>query len=173
MGTGQGDLASARGVRSCHSIAPWAGASSAMHPSNGDGDRSGRAVLFDQDRLAAYNLARAFTRDVGRVLRHIGRGQVDALDQLRRACLSITLNTAEGAGEFRPKEKARFYRMARRSGTEAAAVLDSFVDRGVLPESAIEPPRATLHRVIGDLTRLVLSCETTGAREPPAPSRGR
>ena len=34
------------------------------------------------------------------------------------------LNIAEGAGEFAPKEKARFYRMARRSATESAAVLD-------------------------------------------------
>jgi len=34
------------------------------------------------------------------------------------------LNIAEGAGEFAPKEKVRFYRMARRSATESAAVLD-------------------------------------------------
>jgi four helix bundle protein len=33
------------------------------------------------------------------------------------------LNIAEGAGEFSPSEKARFYRMARRSATECAAIL--------------------------------------------------
>ena len=45
-------------------------------------------------------------------------------DQLRRAVASIPLTLAEGAGEFAPADKARFYRMARRSATETAAVLD-------------------------------------------------
>ena len=46
-------------------------------------------------------------------------------DQLRRAAGSIAFNIAEGAGEYRPKEKARFYRMARRSATECASILDA------------------------------------------------
>ena len=46
-------------------------------------------------------------------------------DQLRRAATSITFNIAEGAGEFRPNEKARFYRLARRSATESASILDA------------------------------------------------
>jgi hypothetical protein len=35
----------------------------------------------------------------------------------------------------RVSRRRGFYRMARRSATEAAAVLDNFVDRGVLLES--------------------------------------
>jgi four helix bundle protein len=124
----------------------------------------GRRVLFDQDRLDAYNLARAFTREVELLLKQIPRGFAEAFEQIRRATLSITLNTAEGAGEFTPKEKARFYRIARRSATEAAAVLDSFVDRGVLTESAIEPGRAVLHRIVGALTRLIQSCDPDWTR---------
>jgi four helix bundle protein len=123
-----------------------------------------RSVQFDQDRLDAYNLGRAFTREVERLLSSLPRGNADAFDQVRRAALSATLNTAEGAGEFAPKEKARFYRMARRSVTEAAAVLDSFVDRGLLEERDIEPARATLHRLIGALTRLVQSCDPDWVR---------
>ena len=34
------------------------------------------------------------------------------------------MNIAEGAGEFSKGEKARFYLMAKRPGTECAAVLD-------------------------------------------------
>ena len=45
-------------------------------------------------------------------------------DQLHRAATSIPLNIAEGAGEFSPKDKARFYRIALRSATESAAILD-------------------------------------------------
>jgi four helix bundle protein len=121
--------------------------------------RMERAVQFDQDRLDAYNLGRGFTRAVEALLRRIPRGHSEQFDQLRRAALSTTLNTAEGAGEFTPREKARFYRIARRSGTEAAAVLDSFVDRGLLEERDIEPARLILHRLIGALTRLIQSVD--------------
>ena len=47
-------------------------------------------------------------------------GRAYIRDQLRRAANSVALNIAEGAGEFAPAEKARFYRMARRSATECA-----------------------------------------------------
>ena len=36
----------------------------------------------------------------------------------------MALNIAEGAGEFSPADKARLYRIARRSATECAAILD-------------------------------------------------
>src|SRR4029450_11457795 len=51
-------------------------------------------------------------------------GHAALADQLDRAAVSIALNIAEGAGEFARKEKGRFYRIARRSATESAAVLD-------------------------------------------------
>ena len=44
--------------------------------------------------------------------------------KLKRAFVSISLNISEGAGEFSRSEKARFYRMSRRSATECAAVVD-------------------------------------------------
>ena len=52
------------------------------------------------------------------------RGRAYLTDQLQRAGTSISLNIAEGAGEFSTNEKSRFYRMAKRSGTETAAILD-------------------------------------------------
>jgi four helix bundle protein len=132
-----------------------------------------RQVLFDQDRLDAYNHGRSFARGLGPILAKLPRGEGERLDQIRRAALSITLNTAEGAGEFRPKEKARFYRMARRSATEAAAVLDSLVDAGRLREEDSEPARLLLHRLAGALTRLVQSRDpewpTRPSAHPPSP----
>jgi four helix bundle protein len=132
-----------------------------------------RKVLFDQDRLDAYNLAREFVRAVEALLKRVPRGFAEQFDQVRRASTSILFNTAEGAGEFAPKEKARFYRIARRSATESAAVLDSFVDRGVLLEADIEPARMVLNRVTGALTRLIQSCEpdwmAARKRRPPPP----
>jgi four helix bundle protein len=45
-------------------------------------------------------------------------------DQIRRAASSIPLDIAEGAGASAAADKARFYRIARRSATESAAILD-------------------------------------------------
>ena len=45
-------------------------------------------------------------------------------DQLDRASLSVVLNTAEGAGRFAPRDKARFYSIARGSANETVALLD-------------------------------------------------
>ena len=53
------------------------------------------------------------------------RGRGYLADQLRRAASSIAFNIAEGAGGFASDEKARFYRMARRSATESAAIFDA------------------------------------------------
>ena len=52
------------------------------------------------------------------------RGRAYLTDQLQRAGTSISLNIAEGSGEFSVNEKSRFYRMAKRSATESAAILD-------------------------------------------------
>ena len=52
------------------------------------------------------------------------RGRAYLSDQLQRAGLSISLNIAEGAGEYSIDEKAPFYRMAKRSATECAGILD-------------------------------------------------
>ena len=51
-----------------------------------------------------------------------GRGYLS--DQLQRAALSISLNIAEGTGVYAIDEKVRFYRMAKRSATECAGILD-------------------------------------------------
>jgi four helix bundle protein len=48
-------------------------------------------------------------------------------DQLDNAASSVVANIAEGAGEFSGKEKARFYRMARRSAVEIAAWVEIVV----------------------------------------------
>jgi len=45
-------------------------------------------------------------------------------DQLQRAATFIPLNIAEGAGEYSGAEKNRFYRIAKRSATDCAGILD-------------------------------------------------
>ena len=72
----------------------------------------------------------------------------------------MPLNIAEGAGETSPKEKARFYRMARRSGTECAAILDICARLQLVSDLA--DARELLLRVVSMLIKLGKSQEDPG-----------
>jgi four helix bundle protein len=79
---------------------------------------------FDHERLDVYRVALEFVVLASDVAGRMPKGRAYLADQLQRAATSIALNIAEGAGEFASAEKARFYRIARRSATESAAILD-------------------------------------------------
>jgi four helix bundle protein len=67
------------------------------------------------------------------------------------------LNVAEGAGEFSRDEKCRFYRIARRSATEAGAILHIYARRRHGPPAQIEEARNLLVRVVSMLVRMTKS----------------
>jgi four helix bundle protein len=73
---------------------------------------------------------------------------------LGRAHLKDQLDRAGGAGEFSPPEKQRFYRMARRSAIETAAILDILERRRSLPIEALQPARDLVVRIVSMLVRL-------------------
>ena len=83
-----------------------------------------KQILLDHEKLTVYQTAIEFVILADEVIEHLPRGRSYLSDQLQRAALSIPLNIAEGAGEYAIDEKARFYRMAKRSATECAGVLD-------------------------------------------------
>ena len=76
-------------------------------------------------------------------------------DQLHRAALSIPLNIAEGAGEYAVEEKARFYRMAKRSATECAGILDVCERLRLIDEQRQTKGRELLIRVVSMLIKMV------------------
>jgi four helix bundle protein len=78
----------------------------------------------DHERFPVYRKALDLHELVLSWIPTLDRRDTWTADQLRRASASIVVNIAEGAGEFSPREKARFYRMALRSATEASAILD-------------------------------------------------
>ena len=81
-------------------------------------------TYFDHERLDVYQVALDFVVLADEVAERLPRGRSALADQLQRAATSVPLNIAEGAGEYSRKEKARFYRIALRSATESAAILD-------------------------------------------------
>lgn len=83
-----------------------------------------KQTLLDHEKLTVYQVAIEFVILADEVIEHLPRGRTYLSDQLQRAAWSISLNIAEGASEYAVDEKIRFYRMAKRSATECAGVLD-------------------------------------------------
>ncbi len=115
--------------------------------------------MLDHEKLDVYRVARELNIAIESLVGRASRTRQDLSDQLRRAGASIVLNVAEGAGEFAPREKARFYRIAKRSATECSAVLDLLQDVRIIGPREAEPVRVLLERTVAMLIRLSKSAE--------------
>lgn len=112
------------------------------------------ATVFDHERLDVYQTAIEFLAVADKMASDLPRGRSYLADQLRRAALSVPLNVAEGAGEFSRKDKARIYRIALRSATECAAVLDVCRALELGDVSGLLDGRNLLLRIVSMLTRM-------------------
>ena len=109
---------------------------------------------FDHEKLDVYQASIEFVVETGDMVEKLPRGKAYLADQLQRAATSIPLNIAEGAGEFSKNEKVRFYRMAKRSATECAAILDVCRRLSMLEESLFQKGRELLLRIVSMLTQM-------------------
>ena len=112
--------------------------------------------------MDVYERALDFIRVASSIRRKLVPGHASLADQLDRAAVSIALNIAEGAGEFARNEKARFYRIARRSGTECAAVLDVVLVLELAEERQMSAAKAQLAEIVGSLIGLGKKMEEKG-----------
>jgi four helix bundle protein len=111
-------------------------------------------MSFDHERLDVYQRALELLDLCDTILEKLPAGRAHLKDQLDRAATSIVLNVAEGAGEFSPDEKRRFYRIARRSATESAAILHIMARRGHTPADLAQQARDLLGRIVSMLVRM-------------------
>ncbi|MBS0636077.1 MAG: four helix bundle protein [Verrucomicrobia bacterium] len=114
----------------------------------------GKHVLLDHEKLTVYQTAIEFVILADEVIEHLPRGRAYLSDQLQRAALSIALNIAEGAGEYATDEKARFYRMAKRSATECAGILDVCNRLRILEENSFVKGRELLTSIVSMLIKM-------------------
>ena len=112
---------------------------------------------MEHNKLDAYNRALDFVARAHQIAAALPRGLGDLADQLRRASTSIALNIAEGAGEFSAKDKAKFYRYAKRSTVECGAILE--VAMKLDPTFDAGKQREELEHLVAMLTNLVRRCE--------------
>ena len=111
---------------------------------------------FDHEKLDVYQTAVQWVvlaqEIVDAMLNAKGHGPL--ADQLQRAASSIAPNIAEGAGEFSSADKSRFYRIAKRSATECAAILDVAQRRSCIGHEQFNQARSLLLRIVGMLVKL-------------------
>ena len=118
---------------------------------------------FEHERLDVYKITIEFIAVADDIIEDLPRGRGYLSDQLQRAATSILLNLAEGAGEFASREKARLYRIARRSATECAAIFDVCRSRHLGDSTRLGAGRELLLRIVAMLTRMILNCAEKSA----------
>jgi four helix bundle protein len=111
-------------------------------------------IVLDHEKLNVYQVAIEFVLLADEMIEHLPRGRAYLSDQLQRAALSIPLNIAEGAGEYATDEKARFYRMAKRSATECAGILDVCQRLQLVEEERHTKGRELLIRIVSMLVKM-------------------
>jgi four helix bundle protein len=109
---------------------------------------------FDHEKLNVYQASIELVVLIDQVVENLPRGRAYLADQLQRAGTSVTLNIAEGAGEFSCQEKCRFYRMAKRSATECAGIFDVCRKLQIIEETLYSKVRDLLLRIVSMLTKM-------------------
>jgi four helix bundle protein len=127
--------------------------------------------VFDHEKLDVYVASIEFVALAEDIVEHLPRGRGHLADQLHRAATSIPLNIAEGAGEFSASEKARFYRMARRSATECAAILHVLQRLVLVDEPRYNSGRELLLRIVAMLVQMVRRTGESGTGSGTIPER--
>ena len=124
------------------------------------------SYYLDHERLDVYRFAIRFVILVDEIVENLPRGRAYLADQLRRAGSSIPLNIAEGAGEFASTEKARFYRMAKRSATECSSILDIFQNLQLIDNGLFNRARELLVRIVAMLIKMVQRLAESNSIQP-------
>jgi len=110
---------------------------------------------FDHEKLDVYHRALDALELSDRIGGMLPPGRSGVRDQLDRASTSVVANIAEGAGEFSRPEKARFYRMARRSAVEVVAWLDITRRRNEADRSTVDRAIDLYEAIVAMLVRLI------------------
>ena len=116
-------------------------------------------MALDHQKLDVYRHALALLKACDEIIKQLPKGRATLKEQLDSAASSVVANIAEGAGEFSGKEKARFYRIARRSAIEIAAWVEIIACRREAPMPLVQRALQELQIVVPMLVRLVQSCE--------------
>ena len=116
-------------------------------------------MTFHFERLDVYRASLEAIDVCTSIIGLFPRGNGSLADQMRRAVASVALNISEGSGEFKPHEKARFYRMALRSAAETCAIAQIGARLKIVSPGDYQSAYQILTRVTEMLTKLIAAME--------------
>lgn len=111
---------------------------------------------FDHEKLNVYQQAINFVAWATDLLESIPKS-IAAHDQLDRASTSVPLNIAEGNGKYTPKDRCKFFDIARGSTLECAACLDVLVAKKKINSETAAEGKAKLVEMVSMLVGLIRS----------------
>ena len=111
-------------------------------------------IQFDHEKFDVYKVSLDFLTLSEEIISQLIKHKGNISDQLHRAATSIILNIAEGAGEFAKVEKKRFYRMAKRSACECAAIMDICKNLDSISEENYQESKELLFRITSMLVKM-------------------
>jgi len=110
--------------------------------------------MFRHERLHCYRVALEVAKRVPAIVRRWPRGHSSLEDQLKRSAMSVVLNIAEGNSRTGPKDRARFFAIARGSAAESASAIDVAVAYRLMEASEGEEMKDWLLQIVKMLSRL-------------------
>ncbi len=110
--------------------------------------------MFNHQRLRCYRMALEVAQRMPALTGRWPKGSGYLEDQLKRALASVLLNTAEGNARSSPRERARFFTIARASAAEVAACIDIAVAYRMMPEAEGAEVQDMLLQVVRMLSKL-------------------
>ena len=122
--------------------------------------------IFDHEQLDVYRLAIEYVGETFRIAEKLSGLHRHSRDQWLRAAQSIPLNIAEGNGKRSPKDRARFFDIARGSALECSAIQDVLLVSEAITTETTQPMKAKLKRIVAMLTRLAMRSDEVA--ESPA-----
>ena len=111
-------------------------------------------MYFSHGKLNVYQRSLEFI-DFVKQLISSNSTKLNVINQLDRAVTSIPLNIAEGTGKYTPKDKCRYYDIARGSALECAACLDVLFKREKITKEFCEDGKNSLFEILSMLTGLI------------------
>ena len=120
-------------------------------------------MAFDFEKMEVYRLSLTAIDRCIDITAQMPRGNSNLADQLRRAISSVSLNISEGSGEFKPREKARFYRIALRSVSESCSIVQIGYRLKIVDQERYESTYQILTLIAKMLTKLVASMDQRSA----------
>ncbi len=113
-------------------------------------------AIFDHEKLKVYQASIKFVKWVQQTMGRASKGPA-VYNQLDRASTSIALNIAEGNGKYTPKDRCRYFDIARGSALESAAALDVMVARALAEPEEIVDGKEILKEIVSMLVGLIKS----------------